>query len=73
VIEVYSPKLNEELVPVLYRIAKAKKITMVKLVNDIVSEALKSIRVEVQVIRETVETSREVFVIADKPIAKEEP
>jgi len=73
VIELYSPKLNEELVPVLYRIAKAKKITMVKLVNDIVSEALKSIRVEVQVIRETVETSREVFVIADKPIAKEEP
>ena len=72
-IELYSPKLNEELVPVLYRIAKAKKITMVKLVNDIVSEALKSIRVEVQVIRETVETSREVFVIADKPIAKEEP
>jgi hypothetical protein len=73
VIEVYSPKLREELVPVLYRIAKAKKITMVKLVNDIVSEALKSIRVEVQVVRETVETSREVFVIADKSITKEEP
>lgn len=62
----YSPKLSEELVPVLYRIAKARKITMVKLVNDIVSEALKNIRVEVQVVRETVETSREVFVVADK-------
>ena len=62
----YSPELSEELVPVLYRIAKARKITMVKLVNDIVSEALKNIRVEVQVVREETEVEREVYLIKEE-------
>ena len=62
----YSPKLSEELVPVLYRIAKARKITMVKLVNDIVSEALKNIRVEVQVVREETEVEREIYLIKEE-------
>jgi len=63
---VYSPKLSEELVPVLYRIAKARNITMVKLVNDIVSEALKNIRVEVQVVREKTEVEREFYLIKEE-------
>ena len=62
----YSPKLSEELVPVLYRIAKARNITMVKLVNDIVSEALKNIRVEVQVVREKTEVEREFYLIKEE-------
>ena len=62
----YSPKLSEELIPDLYKIAKAKKITMVKLVNDIVSEALKSIQVEVQVVREKTEVEREVYLIKEE-------
>jgi len=65
---VYSPKINEELIPDLYKIAKAKKIPMVRLVNDILSETLKNIRLEGQVVRE--ETSKEIFVVVDKPQAE---
>jgi len=61
----YSPKIKDELIPDLYRIAKAKKIPMTRLVNNIVFEAIKNIKVEVQVIRETVEVPKEVFVIAE--------
>jgi len=57
----YSPKLSEELVRNLYRIARAKKVSMAKLVNDIVADAIKDIRVEAQVIRE--EVSKETFVV----------
>ncbi len=64
----YSPKINEELIPDLYKIAKAKKIPMVRLVNDILSEALSNIRLERQVVRE--ETSREIFVVVDKSQAE---
>lgn len=64
----YSPKINEELIPDLYKIAKAKKIPMVRLVNDILSETLKNIRLEGQVVRE--ETSKEIFVVVDKPQAE---
>jgi phosphopantetheine adenylyltransferase len=64
VIAVYSPKLSEELVPVLYRIAQAKKITMVKLVNDIVSEAVRDIKVEAQIVSE--ETEKMVYVMQEE-------
>lgn len=67
----YSPKISEELIPDLYKIAKAKGVPMTKLANDIISDAIREIKVEVQVVRE--EIPREVFVIADKPIEKEEP
>lgn len=33
----YSPKIKEEFIPALYRMAKAKRITMTKLVNQIIS------------------------------------
>ena len=36
----YSPKVDEELVPVLYRLAKERKMPMTKLVNGIISQAL---------------------------------
>jgi predicted nucleic acid-binding protein len=36
----YSPKISEELVPVLFRLALAKKIPMTKLVNRIIQEYL---------------------------------
>ena len=62
----YSPKISEELIPDLYKIAKAKKIPMVKLVNDIVSAALKNIQVEVQVVREETEVEREVYLIKEE-------
>ena len=38
----YTPKISEELVPVLYRIAKGKKMPMTRLVDGIIRESLTS-------------------------------
>lgn len=37
----YSPKINENLIPVIYRLAKEQKKPMTKLVNEIIEKALK--------------------------------
>lgn len=36
----YSPKIREELIPRLWRLARARKVPMTKLVNQILREAL---------------------------------
>ena len=36
----YSPKLDESLVPVLYRLAKERRIPMTRLVDGIIRQAL---------------------------------
>ena len=36
----YSPKIDEELIPRLYRLRKLKKIPMTRLVNGILENAL---------------------------------
>ena len=36
----YSPKIAEELIPVLYHIAKARSLPMTRLVDRIIREAL---------------------------------
>jgi len=38
--KMYSPKISEDLVPVLYRTARSKRIPMTKLVNRIIQEYL---------------------------------
>lgn len=38
----YSPKINEEFIPVLYKIAKVQRIPMTRLVNRIIEESLKN-------------------------------
>ena len=67
----YSPKISEDLIPNLYKIAKAKKVSMTKLVNDIVSDAIREVRVEVKVVCETAQASKEVYVIADNDSLKQ--
>ena len=37
----YSPKIKEDLIPIIYTKAKEKKIPMTKLVNDILRDKLK--------------------------------
>ena len=37
----YSPKIDEEFIPPLYRIAKSKGIPMTRLVNQILSKFVK--------------------------------
>ena len=36
----YSPKINEELIPALFKIARLRKIPMTKLVNQIITNYL---------------------------------
>lgn len=37
----YSPEIAEDLIPILYRIAKEKKRPMTKIVDEILREAIK--------------------------------
>jgi hypothetical protein len=38
----YSPKISEELVPVLYRLAKEKRVPMTRFVDRLIRQALTS-------------------------------
>jgi hypothetical protein len=38
----YSPRIDEDLIPPLYRMAKARRIPMTRLVSEILKEALAS-------------------------------
>jgi len=62
----YSPKISEELIPDLYKIAKAKGVPMTKLANDIISDAIRDIKVETQIVRETTEVEKEVYLIQEE-------
>ncbi len=42
----YSPKINEELVPKLYRLGKAYKKPMTKVVDEILKEYLSKIEIK---------------------------
>jgi hypothetical protein len=43
---VYSPKIDEELIPRLYRLRKLKKMPMTRLVNEILKCALPALEEE---------------------------
>jgi hypothetical protein len=40
---VYSPKIKEELIPVLYRLATEMKIPMTRLVSSLIEKAIEEI------------------------------
>ena len=42
----YSPKIAEKHIPVLYKIAKVKRIPMTSLVNQILEEGIRNIDLE---------------------------
>ncbi len=42
----YSPQIREDLIPPLYRLAKARRVPMTRLVSDILATALAEVRVE---------------------------
>lgn len=52
----YSPKIREDLIPKLYRIAKKKGVAMTELVDNIIREALET---EYQVDRKGVDGNRQ--------------
>ena len=39
----YSPKISEEVIPILYKIAKQRKQPMTRIVNEILKKAVKNI------------------------------
>ncbi len=51
----YSPQIREALIPPLYRLAKARRVPMTRLVSDILAAALAAVQVEeVAVVEERV-------------------
>ena len=42
----YSPKINEELIPRIYRLGKLKKMPITRLVNEILQRALSEMEEE---------------------------
>ena len=42
----YSPRIREDLIPQLYRLAKARGVPMTRLVSDILAAALAEVKVE---------------------------
>ena len=42
----YSPQIREDLIPPLYRLAKARRVPMTRLVSDILAAALAAVQVE---------------------------
>jgi hypothetical protein len=51
----YSPQIRADLIPPLYRLAKARRVPMTRLVSDILATALAAVRVEeVSVVEERV-------------------
>ena len=67
----YTPKLSEELVRKMYRIASAKGVPMTKLLNDIVAEAIGNVQVEVKMVCEIAQETKEVYFIADNDSLKQ--
>jgi len=43
---IYSPRIREDLIRPLYRLAKARGVPMTRLVSDIVAAALATVQVE---------------------------
>ncbi len=53
----YSPRIREDLIPPLYRLAKARGVPMTRLVSEILAAALAAVQVEaVAVVEERVST-----------------
>jgi hypothetical protein len=55
----YSPKIDEELIPRLYRLRKLKKIPMTRLVNGILENALRELEKEEPAPSNAFENSRD--------------
>lgn len=62
----YSPRISEELIPKLYCIAKAKSIPMTKLVNNLLEEATRDIKIVKRIRLEKTEIPKEIYVIQRK-------
>ncbi len=72
----YSPQIREDLIPPLYRLAKARRVPMTRLVSDILGAALAEVQVEeVAVVEQQVsEVQRTVYRVVeptDDPQQKE--
>jgi hypothetical protein len=56
-ISMYTPKISEELIPVLYLLAASKKQPMTKLVDSIVREHLSMNNITLQSLRASISNS----------------
>jgi len=49
----YQPKIKEELIPQLYRLAKARGVPMTRLVSDLLESALKHLEQGVETVNDS--------------------
>jgi hypothetical protein len=56
----YSPKIREEYIPTLYRLAKLKRITMTRLVNGVIEDYLNEVEAAARQLKAK-EITREIF------------
>ena len=62
----YSPKIRDYLVPKLYKIARAKKVPMTRLVSKIIADAISKIEVIETVIMEPTSEFMTVYTLVEK-------
>ena len=62
---VYSPKIDENLIPALYRIGKAKGKPMTRVVNEIITKAIKKIKVVEEKMLTSYEAEKVIYRIAE--------
>lgn len=64
----YSPKISEDLIPDLYRLAKAKKRPMTKIVNEIISSYLQNIEIieEQTIVQEIKSVPKKLYKIMER-------
>lgn len=58
----YSPKIHEDLIPSLYRIAKARKLPMTKLVNSFLWNSIQDIEIKVKELPVQISATKEEFI-----------
>jgi hypothetical protein len=58
----YSPKISNTLIPILYRLGRVRKIPMTRLVDDLITKALKTeaLPAEIQAMLDQITTKKQV-------------
>ncbi len=62
----YSPRIDEGLIPKLYCIAKAENVPMTKLVNNLLKKATDNVKVAKKIRTEETAMPKETYVIQGK-------
>jgi hypothetical protein len=64
----YTPKISEDLIPTLYKLSKARKRPMTKVVNEIITDYLQNIEIieEKTIIQEIKDVPKKLYKIVER-------